>query len=182
MTRPQEILDTAAKLFAERGFHGVSVHDIGAACGVSGPALYKHFSGKNEILGRSLAQISERLMDGAQQRIAEMTSAEAALDALIDWHVDFAVTSPELIVVQEREWANLKPDVREHVRALQLAYIDLWVSTLRQLRDDLTPAEGRAAAQAAFGLLNSTPHSARISEPRMRQMLTQMAKAALLSR
>ena len=182
MTDQQKILDTAAKLFAERGFHGVSVHDIGAACGVSGPALYKHFSSKDEILDRSLTQISERLVDEAQRRIAGMGSAPAALDALIEWHVDFAMTRPELILVQEREWANLKSDVREHVRALQLAYIDLWVSTLRQLRQDLTPSEGRAVAQAAFGLLNSTPHSARIGEPRMRQLLTQMVKAALLTR
>ena len=44
--RRQQIIDTAAELFAERGFHGVSVNDIGAACGISGPALYKHFPSK----------------------------------------------------------------------------------------------------------------------------------------
>ena len=38
-----QILRQAARLFAERGFRGTSVDDIGAACGISGPALYKHF-------------------------------------------------------------------------------------------------------------------------------------------
>ena len=42
-SRREQILDTAARLFAERGFHGVSVVELGAACGISGPALYKHF-------------------------------------------------------------------------------------------------------------------------------------------
>jgi hypothetical protein len=65
------------------------------------------------------------------------------------------------------------------VRDRQLAYIDLWVSVVRQLRDDLPPAEGRAAVQAVCGLLNSTPHSARIGTTRMRGLLAQLARAAL---
>lgn len=180
MNRRQQILDTAARLFAERGFHGVSVHDIGAACGISGPALYKHFPGKDDILGEALTQISQRLLSEGRARAEAATAPAEALEALIAWHVDFALTSPELIVVQEREWANLAETAQGHVRQRQLAYIDVWVATLRQLRDDLSPAEGRAAVQAAFGLLNSTPHSARVAEPEMRALLTRMARAALL--
>ncbi|MGH3360722.1 MAG: TetR/AcrR family transcriptional regulator, partial [Nocardioidaceae bacterium] len=60
--RKQQILDTAAELFATRGFHGVSVHDIGTAVGVSGPALYRYFDGKNAILAEMLVDISERLL------------------------------------------------------------------------------------------------------------------------
>ncbi|MBS9746049.1 helix-turn-helix transcriptional regulator, partial [Pseudomonas aeruginosa] len=45
-SRRDQILATAAELFAARGFHGVSVADLGAACGISGPALYKHFPSK----------------------------------------------------------------------------------------------------------------------------------------
>ena len=180
MTRRQQIVSTAARLFAERGFHGVSVHDIGAACGISGPALYKHFDSKDALLSEALTQISDRLLDEGRARYDAATTPRAALDALIDWHVEFALSSPELIVVQEREWANLDADSRRQVRDRQLAYIDLWVATLRQLRDDLTPAQGRAAVQAAFGLINSTPHSARIKVPEMRALLTRMARAALL--
>ena len=45
-TRREEILDAAARLFAERGYHGVSIDDIGAAVGMSGPGFYRHFAGK----------------------------------------------------------------------------------------------------------------------------------------
>jgi AcrR family transcriptional regulator len=180
MSRRQQIVTTAARLFAERGFHGVSVHDIGAACGITGPALYKHFESKDALLSEALTQISDRLLTEGQARVAAAGSPEEALGALIDWHVDFALTSPELIVVQEREWSNLDPDAQRRVRERQLAYIDIWVGTLRRLRDDLTPAQGRAAAQAAFGLINSTPHSARIKAPEMRALLTRMPRAALL--
>lgn len=179
--RRQQILDTAASLFAERGFHGVSVHDIGGACGISGPALYKHFNSKNDILTQSLTAISERLLTEGRSRADAQSEPTAALDALIAWHIDFALGNPALIVIQEREWANLDATGRKQVRSLQLAYIDVWVDVVRTLRHDLDPTEARAAVQATFGLLNSTPHSARISETVMRVRLALMARSALLA-
>ena len=183
MTTPrrQQILDTAATLFAERGFHGVSVHDIGGACGISGPALYKHFAGKDDILTQSLTAISEQLLAEGRARSQAAPDAGQALDALIAWHIDFALGHPALIVIQEREWTNLGATGRKEVRSLQLAYIDVWVDVVRRLRDDLDAAEARAVVQATFGLLNSTPHSARISESAMRKRLARMARASLLA-
>lgn len=180
-TRREQILDTAATLFAERGFHGVSVHEIGSACGISGPALYKHFAGKDDILTQSLIAISERLLSEGRSRVERATSPQDALDALIDWHTEFAIEHPALIVIQEREWSNLRADGRRDVRTLQLAYVDLWVATLQRLRGDLDAAEARAAVQATFGLINSTPHSARISASAMAARLSRMAQAALLA-
>lgn len=168
------------ELFADRGFHGVSVGDVGAASGISGPAIYKHFSGKEEVLAHALVDISTELLETGRERAAAETSPEAALDALIAWHIDFAVTHPAYIVVQEREWSRLDADARASVRRLQLAYVDLWVEVLQRLRDDLSRAEARAEAQATFGLLNSTPHSARIGEDQLRSLLARMARAALL--
>lgn len=179
--RRTQILDTAATLFAERGFHGVSVHDIGAACGISGPAIYKHFAGKDDILTQSLTAISERHVAEARSRTGATGDSATALDALISWHVDFALEHPALIVIQEREWANLDATGRERVRSLQLQYIDIWVDTLRQVRTDLEAPDARAVVQATFGLLNSTPHSARVSGTSMRALLARMAHAALLA-
>src|SRR3954454_10997359 len=102
--RRQQIIDTAADLFAAHGFHGVSVNDIGAACGISGPALYKHFPSKQALLAASLTEISETLRDVGRQRVDEAADAQGALAALIDWHIDFALTHPSLIVIQDREW------------------------------------------------------------------------------
>jgi AcrR family transcriptional regulator len=178
--RRDQILDRAATLFAERGYHGVSVHDIGAACGVSGPALYRHFSGKAAILTDMLVDISQRLLSVGRERAAATDSADAALQVLIGWHVEFALRHPALIVVQEREWANLPTEGQTAVRALQVAYIDEWVNVVRTLRPELDRRTARATVQAAFGLLNSTPHSARIGPSAMAALLEEMARAALL--
>ncbi|RYI97120.1 MAG: TetR/AcrR family transcriptional regulator [Actinomycetales bacterium] len=179
-TRREQILSTAAELFAERGFHGVSVHDIGAACGISGPALYKHFRGKDDLLEHSLVDISEELLATGRARVAGAPTPDEQLDALVAWHIDFALSHPALIVIQHREWSTLRDEARTTVRGLQLAYVDLWVDVVRTLRDDLDRAEARAAVQAVFGMINSTPHSARISEPRMRALLAGMARSALV--
>lgn len=179
--RRGEIARSAVELFADRGFHGVSVGDVGAASGISGPAIYKHFRSKEQVLARALVDISTELLETGRARVAAAPDPRARLDALIDWHIDFAVSHPAYIVVQEREWSSLDADARAEVRALQLAYVDVWVDVVRTLRDDLTRASGRAAVQATFGLLNSTPHSARIAESELRVLLTRMARAALLA-
>ena len=179
-TRREQLLATAARLFAERGYHGVSLHDIGAACGVTGPAIYRHFAGKDAMLAQMLVEVSERLLVEAHARATAHSDATEVLRALIGWHIEFALEHPSLIVVQEREWANLQPEARDAVRSLQLAYIDRWVDAVRALRPDLDRAAARATVQAVFGMLNSTPHSARISESRMRELLAQMAESALL--
>ncbi|MBC8994507.1 helix-turn-helix transcriptional regulator, partial [Micromonospora chalcea] len=53
-SRRDEILEIAVGLFAARGYHGVSMDDIGAAAGVTGPALYHHFAGKEAMLVAAL--------------------------------------------------------------------------------------------------------------------------------
>ena len=178
-SRREQILSTAAELFAARGFHGVSVVDLGAACGVSGPALYRHFASKDAMLAEMLVSISEELLEVGRHRVAESGSAQEAVRALVSWHIDFALSNKALIVVQDRDWASLPPDAREKVRSLQRKYVELWVDQLREIHTGLSLKRARAMSHATFGLINSTPHSAMLAEPEMRNLLHQMALKAL---
>jgi AcrR family transcriptional regulator len=178
-TRREQILTRAAELFAQRGFHGVSVVELGAACGISGPALYKHFPSKDAMLAEMLVDISEELLRVGRARSQAATDAADALHRLVGWHVDFALHNKPLIVVQDRDWANLPGAARERVRSLQRRYVELWADRLREVHDDLSPRRARAMAHAAFGLINSTPHSAVLPEDEMATMLERMALAAL---
>ena len=177
--RREQILETAAQLFAARGFHGVSVSDIGSACGISGPALYKHFASKDAVLAEMLVAISERLLAVGRERSGAAPDARAALQALVDWHVEFALRDRSLIVVQDRDWESLPDDARERVRALQREYVDLWAGRLREVHEGLRLDSARAMAHAAFGLINSTPHSGLLPDARMRELLSRMAGSAL---
>lgn len=179
MSRRQEILARAAELFAARGFHGVSMGDLGAACGISGPALYRHFPSKDAMLAEMLVSISEELLREGRARVGTAASPAEAVRRLVDWHVDFALHNKALIVVQDRDWSTLPDEARERVRVLQREYVELWVGQLLGVHPELDAARGRAMAHAAFGLINSTPHSTFLSEPEMAALLEEMAGAAL---
>src|SRR6266496_4344902 len=100
-TRREQILAAAAELFARHDFHGVGIDDIGAAVGVSGPALYRHFRSKDAMLGEMLTSISEILLAGGEERRDASEPAEV-LTELVRFQVDFALDNPALITVQER--------------------------------------------------------------------------------
>lgn len=179
-SRREQILAVAAAQFAERGFHGVSVYDLGSALGISGAALYKHFASKEAILGEMLVGISERLLTEGRRRADDAAAggADAALTALIAWHVEFALANPALITVQFRDLASLAATDRQAVRRLQGRYVELWVSAIRAVVG-CDERRARSAAHATFGLINSTPHSARLRRTEMADLLEQMALGAL---
>ncbi|MBB5805793.1 AcrR family transcriptional regulator [Saccharothrix ecbatanensis] len=177
--RRDQILAAAAELFARHGFHGVGIDDIGAAVGISGPALYRHFRSKDAMLGEMLTSISERLLEGGQARVAASSDPEHALRELIRWHVDFALDDPALITVQIRNLANLTDPDRRRVRALQRRYVEVWVEMIRKTSPEVDEPTARAAAHAVFGLINSTPHSAHLDRDQMATLLSQMALASL---
>ncbi|MCC3778920.1 TetR/AcrR family transcriptional regulator, partial [Streptomyces sp. UNOB3_S3] len=164
-SRREQILREAARLFAERGFHGVGVDEIGAAVGISGPGLYRHFAGKDAMLAELLVGISGRLLTGGRRRAAEAAEAGAGpagvLDSLIDGHIDFALDDRALIILHDRELGQLRDSDRKLVRSLQRQYVELWVDVVRRLYPGTAEAEARAAVHAVFGLLNSTPHLGR---------------------
>ncbi len=179
-SRRQQIIEVAAGLFAERGFHGVSIYDLGTAMGTSGAALYKHFPSKDALLGAMLVGISERLLSEGNQRAAAAADdgPDAVLAALVAWHVEFALTEPALITVQFRDLASLGDDDRHTVRRLQRRYVELWVEAIRAAVG-ADEAHARSAAHTVFGLINSTPHSARLGREEMAALLQRMALAAL---
>lgn len=157
--RRLQLLSAAERLFAERGFLAVRLEDIGAAAGVSGPAIYRHFPNKESLLVELLVGISTRLLAGAREVRDRNADAAAALDGLIDFHLDFALGEPDLIRIQDRDLAYLPEAAEKQVRKAQRQYVEVWVNVLRELNPDLAEADARLSAHAAFGLLNSTPHS-----------------------
>jgi AcrR family transcriptional regulator len=178
--RREEILSAAAALFARRGFHGVSIDDIGSAAGISGPGIYRHFPGKEAVLAQMLLDISQRLLDEGGRRAAAAADAPAALDALLRWHTGFALSQPDLITVQGRELDNVPEPDRRRIRRLQRLYVEEWVTVLSELAPHAAQAGLRTAVHATFGLLNSTPHSAsELPAEAMAGLLHDMGRAAL---
>lgn len=178
--RRNQLVQAGVRLIAERGFRGVRLEDLGAAAGISGPAVYRHFPNKDALLVELLVGISRRLLDGGAAVVERASTTADALVALIEFHLDFALSEPNLIRIQDRDLENLPAPAKRQVRKAQRQYVEIWVGVLRRLNPTLGEDEARVQAHATFGLINSTPHSASALSPAVaRPVLRRMATAAL---
>lgn len=179
--RRSQLIAAAERLVADHGFLGVRLEDIGSAVGVTGPAIYRHFPNKEALLVELLVGISTRLLAGARDVVEGADDSSEALDGLVDFHLDFVFTEPDLIRIQDRDLAHLPAPAKRQVRRAQRQYVEIWVDVLCALDSNLDEDDARLMAHAAFGLLNSTPHSVRPGTVResSRAVLRAMTLAAL---
>lgn len=189
--RYRDLVETAGVLFGTRGFAAVTLDDIGREVGVSGQAIYRHFSGKQDLLGKMLLGVSTTLLEGGRRIQAEHRQLNDRIESLIDFHTEFALASPEIIRVQEQEMPQLLEAHRRDVRRLQREYIDIWSAAIGELHPTISPVELRTRVHGVFGLINSTVRSMKRSAQRpsasrevtdIAPTLRAMARAAVDSR
>ena len=178
--RHDQLLDATAELVAARGFHAVGVVDIGAAAGVSGSALYRHFRNKQELLVALIERVVDELLAGAHVAVAGADSPEAALDALVRAHVAFALRDRAIIKVYSQESDHLPDADRRRLRRKQHDYAEIWTEVVNDVQTDLAEGEAAAAVHVVFGLLNSVADfTSRIGDAELAALLTRMALASL---
>lgn len=182
LSRREQLLEAAAHLFADRGFHAVGIDDIGAAAGISGPGVYRHFASKAALLEALCDRAMTRMLEGARGIPAAHDDPHSALEALVDLHVAFAVEERALIGVWVREARALSDDVRRSLRRRMRAYEQPWHTVLAQLRDDLDASEVAIVTGATLAMLNGTAFTSSAVDARLEVQLRRMALAALLAR
>jgi len=151
MRRNEQILHVASRLFSERGFHAVSIDDIGEAAGISGPGLYRHFANKVEIF--------RGVCDLTLDRLAELAGPPAGvpeheLAALVRGQTQLSLQYPQLACVFEIERA-LPDELRRHFRQRQRNHARRWIVAMRALAPERTETDIALAVYAAIGLLIS---------------------------
>ncbi|RBP63083.1 TetR family transcriptional regulator [Brevibacterium sanguinis] len=193
--RREQLLTVAKTLFARHGFHGVRLEDLATGVGISTPAVYRHFASKEAVLEELLVGISRYLHDGGRAVIAGRDDAPATtgpastaappaevLARLIDFHVDFAMSEPELIRIQDRDFAALPEASRRTIRRLQRAYVSDWAAVVADRHPDWEVESATIRVHAVFGMMNSTPYLARgLARENVSRELRAAARAALES-
>ncbi|HZD67036.1 MAG TPA: TetR/AcrR family transcriptional regulator [Acidimicrobiales bacterium] len=154
--RRERILAAAAALAAQRGFHTVGMAEIGAAAGIVGSGIYRHFGSKEAILIALLDRGMTRLEDGAATALAEASSDREALVGLVSDHVAVAVEHRTELAVYHQEAHTLPDEERRTLRRRQRRYVEDWVRVLAPLRPGLTDGELRVTVHAAIGAIQST--------------------------
>ena len=178
--RRKELISVAATLFASRGYYAVTVDDIGDAVGLTGPALYRHFSSKEALLVAVFDDVIEELAERLRDLLSEASDPATALLAVLRLHVEFAIEQRQNVAVWRQEFQNLPEPDRWRLRRAQRLYVEEWVHLVHELRPEFTDTEVRAAVHAAIGLLQSpSDFQSGLPAEAVVNLLMSMALAAL---
>lgn len=153
--RRVRILRAATSLLAERGFHGVSMADIGGAAGIVGSGVYRHFDSKSAVLVALLDEVMDRLLRTASDAAGSGRDEREVLADLVRGQVLFAVDDRALLQLYQREVHSLPDADRRRLRRSQRHYVEEWVHVLLELRPELTDGVARACVHAAIGAVQS---------------------------
>jgi AcrR family transcriptional regulator len=180
LSRREELLTAATRLFRDRGYRDVSMEDIGAAAGIAGPSVYRHFSGKADLLVAAGYRMADRLMMDARRVIEGAASPHEALAGLARSYVDIVWRSEDLLTVFASEIPHLPDRDRKEIVRVQRAYVAEWVTLLRTVAPKLPEPEARIAVQAALTIVNDLTRTPRIAaRPGLVGELSALAVAVL---
>jgi len=169
-SRRENLIGAATRLFGSRGFHEVSLDDIGAAAGIAGPSVYKHFSSKGEILFETLNRGAAVLQLGMIRAMSTAHTPEGALDALTIGYVEMCSAHTDLIAALVTEVLHLPDDQRHTIRRIQHDYVAEWVELLSRVRPELDQTDAQLTVHAALGMINDV---LRVGHLRARPQLAQ---------
>jgi len=178
--RRSRILEAAADLVGRKGFHAVSIAEIGAAAGITGSGVYRHFDSKSAVLVALFDRVIDDLLREEQEILATTSDLGQALDLLIAGQVEFVVGDRQLAQVYYNEINNLPEEDRRRLRRKQRLYLEEWVHLVIELRGDVSDSDARAVVHAVIGAIQSPLfHNTGLAEDRLRALLTRAARAIL---
>lgn len=158
MTKYQDIVRAAAKVFKVKGYHAATVQDIAKEVGLLKGSLYYHIQSKEQLLLEVLLSAVKVLQGGLSQVLTSELSPEEKLKQAVLSHIRAYLDNEELPVFYS-ELYNLPEGVREKIENAIKEYEDIWLNILRDgsalgvFRDDLPP---RIVLQSIFGMCNWT--------------------------
>jgi AcrR family transcriptional regulator len=180
--RRDAIVAAAAELFRERGFRATSLDDIGAVAGVSGPAIYRYFKSKHDLL----ATLIEEAAIAWRATVDSVLNTDApplvTLERLIDAAVALQLENGNLRGVFHQEFRSLDDDTRRRLARTDRVTMAEWVHLLCEVRPGLTDEEARAAVLMVDGLLRSVSAvNTSVDRDRLARVMKDMAMGGLLA-
>jgi TetR/AcrR family transcriptional regulator, cholesterol catabolism regulator len=158
--RRREVVDSAAELFAERGYDGTSISELTAATGLAAGGLYHYIEGKDELLIAICDELLEPLLERAREIAAAQASPVEQLRQLVEAWVSHVVAHRHhmLVFTQERQAIERQSRWRR-VRSQRKAFEKILDDVLARGEADgsMTFADRRLSLLALLGMVNYTP-------------------------
>jgi AcrR family transcriptional regulator len=131
-----DVVAAAGRLFADKGYHGTSMRDLGKELGLLGSSLYAHVDSKEDLLVDVVAKGAGLFQASADDALALGGSARDRLEALIAGHVDVVLDNLDVARTFLNEARMLNGRHRAQVIDARDAYEEGFRKIIRQGRRD----------------------------------------------
>jgi AcrR family transcriptional regulator len=180
-SRREAILASAAELFSQRGYPATGIDEIGAAAGITGPGVYRHFDNKNGVLEGVVGRAVERVVSGVAEVVDDGRTDWQVLEGLVRNMITSVLDDRAAWAVVVREQRHLDPAAQRTLGRAHRLHLEEWVHALSSARPDLTDAEVRVIVHGVLGV--AAPFAARydagLDRPRTEEVLQATAMAVL---
>ncbi|MEP6561751.1 MAG: DUF2087 domain-containing protein [Nakamurella sp.] len=181
--RREAILSAAAQLFADRGYAAVGMDDIGAAAGVTGPAIYRHFGAKASVLTAVFDRVIDAVaIDPDVEDLPADDDQDPATELrhLVQAYAIAVSGRRRLMAVFIREVHHLPPEDGEQLVERQRVLVGRWRTLLAQVQPDWDAERVRTAVHGAFGMLNAVgTFASPLTDRELAAQLSELVVAAL---
>jgi AcrR family transcriptional regulator len=180
-SRREAILASAAELFSERGYPATGIDEIGAAAGITGPGVYRHFDNKNGVLEGVVQRAVERVVAGVADVVDDGRTDWQVLEGLVRNMTTSVLDDRAAWAVVVREQRHLEPAAQRALARAHRLHLEEWVHALSSARPDLSDAEVRVIVHGVLGV--AAPFAARydagLDRARTEEVLQATAMAVL---
>jgi AcrR family transcriptional regulator len=177
--RRELILGAAIDHFHRHGYHATGIDDIGQAVDVSGPAIYRHFASKEDILVDAVALAADRVHAANESARAQESDPAALMESYVRAFARVAIDEAPLIRVWVSEVRHLSPERRSPMTRRIRAWTEEWVDVLTDWRPDLSAEEARLLVAGAIGLITTVATANASPRDNLEGRVTDMALATL---
>ena len=174
-SRREQILAAAAELFAERGYIATGIDEIGAAAGITGGGVYRHFESKLEVFREVVAPILKRRAERVAAIAEETSSPKKALQMLVDNLIDAIQEDRSITAALWREFRHLDVEGETWFDRIHALHTREFARNLLEIFPNLSKAEAEARTQAFFGVAFS---AAEFEGPLSREDLRRLLRKA----
>jgi AcrR family transcriptional regulator len=179
-SRREGLIAAAARAFRRNGYAGVSIDEIGREVGVVGPALYRYFDNKADILVAATTRFSEWRALETLRALEEEPRADRVVRRLIDRYIRLAVERTDLLAVSLTERLFLPAEVRERFDRVQAENLAEWQRWLAEARPELDPQRAAVLVHVTRAVIDDLVRTPRLRyKPGFEQDLASVAHATL---
>ena len=151
-SRRETILSAAIALFSRRGFHEVTVEDIGSAVGLPASGVYRHFASKGAILAAALWRTADRTTAAIESALAQAHTPREAVIALANQYASLCVADPDIMAVYLSGTGAIGDEELRSLRRQQRLNVDEWATWVIRTRPTLTMSAARYLVHACLNV------------------------------